>query len=221
MTDYGLTTTGFVAKPLEIIKEEIEATERAEISPTINTSSASIVGQVNGIVASKVREIWELANAIAAALDPSAATAQQLDALAAITGTTREPAKRSTVTMRVTLEDGTTLPLGSVASVLGTGARFATTAIVVNSSGAPTDFDVPAESEETGPIAAPSGTLTVIATPVSGWLAVTNPTPAILGAAVETDDELRARRPESCPRRAARHCRAPARISSSSRACGP
>ncbi|HEY3237582.1 MAG TPA: hypothetical protein VGJ84_22875 [Polyangiaceae bacterium] len=64
------------------------------------------------------------------------------------------------------------------------------------------DFVAPADgahsvvfrAENTGPIEAPAGTLTVIATPVVGWTAISNPTEATLGRPVDTDDTLRARR---------------------------
>lgn len=49
----------------------------------------------------------------------------------------------------------------------------------------------------TGPTAAPTGTLTVIDTPVSGWDSVTNVVDATLGRNTEKDDALRTRRANS------------------------
>jgi uncharacterized phage protein gp47/JayE len=61
--------------------------------------------------------------------------------------------------------------------------------------GAGTGFvDVPAACEVTGPVPAVTGTLVNIETPVAGWSAVNNLADAVLGRAVETDDQLRARR---------------------------
>jgi uncharacterized phage protein gp47/JayE len=54
--------------------------------------------------------------------------------------------------------------------------------------------DVPCEAAETGPLAAPARTLTVIETPVSGWAFVTNAEDAAPGTDIETDAELRVRR---------------------------
>jgi uncharacterized phage protein gp47/JayE len=54
--------------------------------------------------------------------------------------------------------------------------------------------DVVFVAQNTGAIDVPTGTLTVIATPVPGWNSVTNPADGVPGANVETDAELRARR---------------------------
>ena len=61
------------------------------------------------------------------------------------------------------------------------------------------EASVPAnvESVNTGPIAAPLGTLTQIDTPVFGLSSVTNPQEALLGSDLETDTALRLRRRES------------------------
>lgn len=56
--------------------------------------------------------------------------------------------------------------------------------------------NVQATSQETGPIQGPSGTLTVIETPVTGWSSVTNALDAELGADVENDVDFRLKRDE-------------------------
>jgi len=56
------------------------------------------------------------------------------------------------------------------------------------------DVDAIAVADNTGPIAAASGSLTVIETPVSGWNSVVNVLDAAPGADVETDEDLRVRR---------------------------
>ena len=53
-----------------------------------------------------------------------------------------------------------------------------------------------AKAEDTGPISANSGTLTVIETTVAGWDSVTNPLDAIVGSDVEEDTDLKIRRIE-------------------------
>jgi uncharacterized phage protein gp47/JayE len=55
-------------------------------------------------------------------------------------------------------------------------------------------IDVACEAESAGPVGALAGTLTSIATPVSGWSSVTNLLDALPGADQETDPALRARR---------------------------
>lgn len=53
---------------------------------------------------------------------------------------------------------------------------------------------VDALAEATGPLSAPSYTLTEIETPVAGWRGVANPSDAVLGRLLETDASLRVRR---------------------------
>lgn len=192
---YGLTDAGFVDKPLEVIKAELESDQRAAISPTVNTSSASALGQLNGIFASKLRELWEVALSLYGAFDPDSAAARALDNVSAITGTLRAPAYKSTVVLSVTLNAGVTLPAGSVAAVsTDPTARFVTLEDVTNGGGSPAVLEVDAEAETAGAVRANSGTLTTIATPVAGWTAVTNDEDATLGGDIETDAALRVRR---------------------------
>lgn len=87
---------------------------------------------------------------------------------------------------------GTIIPSRSVAVVETTGARFLTSIdLVIGPSGLVTGQMV---AEDTGPIAAPSGTLTQVASSVLGWEQVNNPTSAALGADRETDVASRKRR---------------------------
>lgn len=54
--------------------------------------------------------------------------------------------------------------------------------------------NVDATAIEVGPVKAPSGTLTVIETPVTGWTSVTNPLDEITGALIESDPDFRLKR---------------------------
>lgn len=189
----GITPTGFEAKTLEEILSEIETEERANISASLNTSAASPIGQLNGIIASKLRELWELAQAAYEAFNPNAASGASLTSLSLVTGTQREAATKSQVLADVTLAAGVYAPGSLIASVTGNpSARF----VNVNSITSPGGVNAGQlfEAEETGPVQALAGTLTVIAEPVVGWTAVTNPADAEEGEDVETDVALRIRR---------------------------
>jgi uncharacterized phage protein gp47/JayE len=192
---YGVTAEGFVSKPLQVILAEIQEAERTQISPSVDVSSASLFGQINGIMASHLRELWELGQAVYSAMYPDSASGLPLANVASITGTIKEGATKSTVIATVTLAAGATLPIGSAASVVGDPSkRFITTEAVTNAGGTPDDFEVLMEAEVVGPVAANAETLTVIATAVTGWTAVTNAEDAILGQDIETDADLRIRR---------------------------
>jgi len=193
---YGVTPTGFVIKPLDVIKSEIEAEQLAAISPALNVTANSVFGQLNGIFADKLRDVWELIEAAYNAFAPDSATGAALDNVSAITGVTRLPATASRcIAVNVTLAATTTLPAGSVANVSGDpNTRFASVAAVTNGLGVPAVVSVDFLCEQTGPVQALTGTLNTITQPVAGWSVVSNPTDAVLGRDVETDAALRARR---------------------------
>jgi len=191
----GLSSTGFTPKTAVEIADEMAATQRATIDPTLDTSAESVVGNLNAVTATKLRELWELAELVYGARSPRNASFAALDDLCAITGTTRAPATKGTVSLRLTVAAGRTIPAGSVAHVAGdTTNRWVTLADAVNGTGSSAQITVAAEAETAGVRLAYAGTLTVIATPVSGWSAVTNLADATPGRAVETDAALRLRR---------------------------
>ena len=101
---------------------------------------------------------------------------------------------KSSVIQTLTLDPATTVPIGSIISVNGDPtARFETTEEVTNASGIQDDFTVLVEAETAGPVRANAGTLTVIETPVAGWISTINVTDATEGFLREGDDPLRKR----------------------------
>lgn len=246
---YGLTATGFVPKPLAIVREEINDALRADFGASLDTSDNATLGQFVAIFAEREALLWELVEAVVASQDPDAAADTLLDALAVLTGTTRLAADESVVTLTLTGTPTTVVASGSKVSVVSAGDLFSTianativataawantTAYVLDDrvtnasrvyvcitagtsagSGGPTttgadetdgtahwrylgegtgDVDVVVAADETGPIAALSGTLTEIETPAAGWNSAINILDATLGQDVETDADLRVRR---------------------------
>lgn len=189
---FGVTTTGFSKKTLAEILAEIEAAERAQINAALDVSPASVPGQLNGIFGDKLRELWDVTEAVYRSLYPDSASGEALDNVAAITGATRQPATRSTVTVTCTGTPATFLPAGRVVSVDGSGARFESLADATIGGGGTVDVEF--RAEEFGPVPAPAATLTVIETPVAGWASATNALDAELGTDLESDVDFRARR---------------------------
>jgi uncharacterized phage protein gp47/JayE len=195
MASYGVTSTGFIRKPIETILEEIEDDQKAALGAGFDVSAQSPAGQINGVVATALDELWEVAAAVYASLDPDSATGAALSALSSLTGTVREAATKSTVTASVNLDAGKTLAAGAVASVSGNpSARFVTTVAVTNGGGAPAAVPVAMEAETAGVVVANAGTLTVIESAQTGWNSITNALDAELGEVAETDAEIRTRR---------------------------
>lgn len=197
MPTYGLTATGFVRKPYEVILAEIEASQRSGTTAgaSLNVSPDSLVGQLNAPIAAKLAELWEVAQAVTAAMDPDAAEDAAQDALYSLTNSLRRPARYSRVLATVDLAAGTTLEAGEhIASVAGSPqARFTPEA----------DFTAPADGDyevwfvalEPGPVVANAATLTVRdVSPSSGWEGVTNAEDADVGEPIEGNASYRLRR---------------------------
>jgi len=196
VTVYGLTDAGFVAKTLEDVEAGFVAQQRANIDPGIDTSQFGLIGQLNGIMAAEVAELWELGEALYDAMDPDKATGQSQDALYSLTNSLREDATVSRVVCTVVLAASTSIPaLTAVASVLGNGAaRFTNSVAMANATGSPATLQVPFEAMATGPTIANAGTLTVRDTLITGWTSITNALDAELGSDIESDAAYRQRR---------------------------
>lgn len=199
---FGITSTGFIVKPLETILAELETDERANTGRTdLDTSAESLVGQINAAVAPKLAELWALAASIDRARDPANATKATLEALAQITGTVRAPASKGSARLKLSVDAHRTIPAGSVAFVDGEpGNRWVTATDAINISDDPVDITIAAAAETAGAFEAPAHRITKIATPVSGWLAVTNPTDAQTGTDADDDAALRVRREQELAR---------------------
>lgn len=191
---YGVTPTGLSRPSVQEELAIVEAAQRANISPTLDVSTDSVLGQFNGILAQRTGIVWEALEAIHAGNDPDRAEDDQLISLSKITGTDQRGASKSQVPTNVTLEVGTVLQAGvHFAHVIGKpDVRFTPTV----------DFTAPStgtflrtfEAETTGPILVSEGTLAVIATPVVGWGFVENTADATPGRDIDDNEDLRLRR---------------------------
>lgn len=129
MSSYGLFSSGFVQKPLEVTKQEIEDELKSTISPSLNTSAASVVGQLIAPFVTQLTEVWELLQLLSTSNDPDEATDTLLEHIAAITGVTRLPATESAAVLYMTGTPTTLVEAGRIISVLGDAtARFVTLA---------------------------------------------------------------------------------------------
>jgi len=191
----GLTSTGFVVKTVAAMLSEVEPAQKALLGADLDVSVEGPLGQINGVFAAQLGEAWEALGLLYNARVPTGAAFAGLDGLVEITGLERLAATKGTTTVRVTLGAGVTLLTGSIAHVTGQPTnRWVTTADAVNASGAQAQVSVAAEAETAGVLRANAGTITVIATPAAGWVAVTNLADAAPGTAAETDAQLRRRR---------------------------
>lgn len=131
--------------------------------------------------------------ALANQINPDLAGGVFLDAIWALTGGSRIKASRSLIT-GVVLGGvpNTIIPAGAQARVGVDGPIFQTTgASQIQPNGLTT---ATFQAVDTGPVAAPAGELDRIVSGVLGWETVTNPFPAVLGKAEESDIAARRRR---------------------------
>jgi uncharacterized phage protein gp47/JayE len=195
---FGITATGFVRKTYQDCLAELTAEVLQEVDPNLNTAPTEPIGQILGIFARKEAEMWELLEIAFNSLDPDAAEDFLQENLCALTGVRRNPATYSLCKdVAVTLTDGATLPAGSLAHVEDKPTYvFASVSDVTANVGAGV-YSVDFRATTAGPVPANTGKLNVIAGPVTGWSAVSNPTDAILGDPEEDDTQLRIRREAS------------------------
>jgi uncharacterized phage protein gp47/JayE len=194
---YGIQPTGFVIKPYETIVEEMRAKIRTRWGEKVNLAPDSDLGQIIDGVAVKIAELWEVAEASYAARDPDSAEDAALDAVAAFTGTERDPATRTRVRANVNLDAGTYAAGSLVAHPDGDPTRRFYNVEAITNAGptAATSVDQIFEAEQTGPVPVTAGTLTVMANAVSGWNSVINIADAYsVGKAIEGNESLRAKR---------------------------
>ena len=189
-----LTAEGFTARTLLEIKAEIEAAQRAAsaIGPNVDQSDASALGQINGIVAERLRENEEALAALYSGLDPDQNNGAVQDSVAAITGTTRRAASKARTVHSVTLAAGTYAAGALVIRPVGTTANAANLEEIVAPGGVVSGALF--EAVAAGATAITTATTYEIAAPVAGFTSVSVPSAVTNGRAVERDDELRARR---------------------------
>jgi uncharacterized phage protein gp47/JayE len=192
----AVDATGLTIKTSEQISADIATAQRDTIDPALVTSPEEPQGQLNGIYADSERQVWEAVAIAYNAFNPDAAEGFLLDALCALTGTVRLVAKPSRVLCSCTLTTGTILLHDTHAAHVADHPEWRFVPEVDFTAPDDDDYDVWFESEELGPIPANAGLLTVIATPITGWTAVTNALDATLGTNEEQDDALRIRREE-------------------------
>jgi len=194
MADYGyITDTGVIVPDTADTLANVQAEYRAAFGDDLDVSPETPQGVL--IAAETLARDAVATNnaALANQINPNLAGGVFLDAIWALTGGARVSASPS-IARGVTLTGipGAIIPAGAVASVGAAGDRFAlVSAVGLDASGSGSgNF----QSEEIGPVAAASGALNTIVTPVLGWETVTNPTAAEEGRAEESDLDARRRR---------------------------
>ncbi len=189
---YGVTPTGYNPKTTQEIVTDLQTAWRTVFGNGIDVSPDSPDGVIIGIMADRLADLWQADQATYNAAFPDTATGVGLDRVLGLTGIVRRAASQSLCDVVLSGVAGTPIPAGSRVSVAGAGTLFEVTAPTNLGGGA---VAVTLQAVETGPMYAPTGTLTVIETPVAGWTGCTNAADQqYLGTNVELDAPARIRR---------------------------
>ena len=197
MTEYGVTSSGFIPKPFSVILEELKLLAKQELGDDIDLSENSRLLRFLEIVAKREDELWQLAEDIYYSGFVQFATGESLDRVVALLGIRRKQATRAKGYVRFSKSGPTWfeiyIPKGTRVATQDGSVVFRTTQDAIL-PGATTYVDVPIEAVEPGSqgnVAA--NTITKLVDPISGIESVTNPEPTTGGRDAETDEELRYR----------------------------
>lgn len=109
---YGVLPTGFSRKPLAVILAEIEQQLITEFGPDVVQTSQSPLGQINGLFADMITELWELAEDVYQSYDPSQAEGNRLNILGNIR-LLRRAADEQDASYRLAITNDNTARLGN------------------------------------------------------------------------------------------------------------
>lgn len=196
-----LTRFGLEVETLEEVLDNIEESQRTNISPVLDQSSTSPLGQVNAIIANAITTNLETLSAIYSAMDPDTALGSSLDRLSAITGTTRRLGDAATVSASLTFTSLGPFEAGSLVARIPSNeeATFRNVHDITPGTAPSVMHDVLMRADITGSFNLVIGgdtdrDLSEIVSSVAGWSAISASQNYIKGTDPETDEELRSRR---------------------------
>lgn len=193
-----ITSDGFTRETLDDILQAIRAAElrpveEGGVSPNLDLSTSEPIGQINGIVAEALADNEELLEVCYHGFDDGALEGDQLEILAAFSGTLRRAKTKCQDVTEFNLDSGTVLPAGYMVRPPGDSTRAFET---ISAFTAPSTgwHEVPIRAINAGPVFVAAGNLTQIVSPLTGVNATENGADIDGGLNVETDSELRLRR---------------------------
>lgn len=192
---FGLTDTGLdmprLADYRNLIRARLEELLTARGVDLPDWENDTFLGDLVDALAARLDELSEAAIQIDASYDPINAMGLQLENICAMIGVVRREATFSTVTLELTANAGTSIPVGTLVRDDEDFLWECTEDVDFAST---TTIEAVFQCQTEGAVEAPAGTVETIATPISGWTAVSQPSAAQAGRDREADSELRKRR---------------------------
>ena len=125
MDEYGLTSQGFKQKRLPDIIQSMNSRIADQFGVQIQTSANSVFGQLIGVFAYEIADLWEQASQVYGAMYPHTAFGVSLNNASALAGITPISAEKTTVVCTCYGSDGTQIPYGSqIASATDSNITF-------------------------------------------------------------------------------------------------
>lgn len=190
-----ITATGYARRTRDEVLESIQTYLRGHISAKLDLSENSVLGNWSNLAADHLDQLEQLAEEAYNGLDPDNASDDRFRALSLLTGVPPRGEQTGLVTVTLDLDASQTYAPGDLAAHVEDEPenRWLNRDEVVSTTAG--EYSAVFESESPGSQAiAEADTLTVIASPVSGWNSVTNPDAATPGQDIESVAALRIRR---------------------------
>ena len=186
----GVTEQGFTVKSAAEITADLDAKFVGTFGSQFDTSAESPDGQLIGVVAKLLEDVWQQAEGAYNAYSPSNAYGVGLDKVAEINGITRITNLPTSVAITFSGTAGTVVPAGYIVKTVD-GLEFATVAVAVIPA------IVTAKCTTQGAIRILANEVHVLTTAIAGLTGATNFEPGITGIVREEDPAFRARRENS------------------------
>ena len=186
----GVTEQGFTVKSAAEITADLDAKFVGTFGSQFDTSAESPDGQLIGVVAKLLEDVWQQAEGAYNAYSPSNAYGVGLDKVAEINGITRITNLPTSVAITFSGTAGTVVPAGYIVKTVD-GLEFATVAVAVIPA------IVTAKCTTQGAIKILANEVHVLTTAIAGLVSATNLEPGITGIVREEDPAFRARRENS------------------------
>ena len=186
----GVTEQGFTVKSAAEITADLDAKFVGTFGSQFDTSAESPDGQLIGVVAKLLEDVWQQAEGAYNAYSPSHAYGVGLDKVAEINGITRITNLPTSVAITFSGTAGTVVPAGYIVKTVD-GLEFATVAVAVIPA------IVTAKCTTQGAIRILANEVHVLTTAIAGLTGATNLEPGITGITREEDPAFRARRENS------------------------
>ena len=186
----GVTEQGFTVKSAAEITADLDAKFVGTFGSQFDTSAESPDGQLIGVVAKLLEDVWQQAEGAYNAYSPSNAYGVGLDKVAEINGITRITNLPTSVAITLSGTAGAVVPAGYIVKTVD-GLEFATVAVAVIPA------IVTAKCTTQGAIRILANEVHVLTTAIAGLTGATNLEPGITGIVREEDPAFRARRENS------------------------